>query len=196
MKSNHNIRKVEYSPSLHQNRSNYSEVYYNTESHQHIPQFQHHCSTVAHYPHSLRLKRSCHNTKCRYCFPDPCNNVLTQFDLESKSSSSESASQIMSRNSISSYHNYKKFLDQNSRPTGTIHEEIEYDENRVIDDEGWRTGEQNQKIMMIPSYKEVRVNTPVGQYITSSSVNGTNLSNTMRSNYHHQQQTQDDEDVY
>ncbi|CAH8828431.1 unnamed protein product [Trichobilharzia szidati] len=202
MKSNQNIRKVEYSPSLHQNRPNYSEVYYNTESHQHMPQFQQHPCTVAHYPQSLRLKRSCHNTKCRYCFPDPCNNVLTQFDLESKSSSSESASQIMSRNSISSYYNYKKFLDQNSRPTGTIHEEeIEYDESRVVDDEGWTIGEQNQEIM-IPSYKEVRVNTPLGQYRTSSSVTGTNLTNTMRSNYHHhqqqqqQRQTQDNGDVY
>ncbi|CAH8474482.1 unnamed protein product [Heterobilharzia americana] len=191
MKSSQYTQRIEQYPNPYENHCGYSEVYYDTEKHQHILPSQYQPPAVTHYPHSLKLKRSCHNTKCRYCFPDTCNNVLTQFDLESKSSSSESASQIVTRNSVNNHNSYKKFLEQKSRPTCVIQEEIECDETQMDEEKGRRiVGQYTEE--MIPVYREIRVNTPVVQHITPSNIIDNNLPVMHNNTYH----TEDRRDVY
>lgn len=195
MKRNQYIENHELYSNPYQNNSTgnnpyNSEIYSKVDHERNVlhPHLHAPLSYVVHNPHAIRLKRSCHNTKCRYCFPNASNN--NPFDLESHSSSSESASQIMTRSALNNHSDYKKFLGLNKRPTCIIHEETTVDDSRqdVINGGQVKIRQENE----IPVFKEVRTSTPLVNHTTLPNRTNNYIPNLIKNNYH----LEDHQEVY
>uniref|UniRef100_A0A094ZWL7 Tensin-3 n=1 Tax=Schistosoma haematobium TaxID=6185 RepID=A0A094ZWL7_SCHHA len=195
MKRNQYIENHELYSNPYQNNSTgnnpyNSEIYSKVDHERNVlhPHLHAPLSYVVHNPHAIKLKRSCHNTKCRYCFPNASNN--NPFDLESHSSSSESASQIMTRSALNNHSNYKKFLGLNKRPTCIIHEETTVNDSRqdVINGGQVKIRQENE----IPVFKEVRTSTPLVNHTTLPNRTNNYIPNLIKNNYH----LEDHQEVY
>ncbi|XP_018649453.1 putative tensin [Schistosoma mansoni] len=188
---NHELYSNPYQHNPTRNNLYDSEIYGKVDHDRNVlhPRLHAPLSCVNYNSHTIRLKRSCHNTNCRYCFPNALN-INNQFDLESHSSSSESASQIMTRSVLNNHSNYKRFLSLNNRPTGIIQEEITVDDNPedVIDGRQMKIRQENE----IPVFKEVRISTPLVNHTALPNRINNYMPNLIKNNYH----LKDHQEVY
>ncbi|CAH8489431.1 unnamed protein product [Schistosoma rodhaini] len=188
---NHELYSNPYQHNPTRNNLYDSEIYSKVDHDRNVlhPRLHAPLSRVNYNSHTIRLKRSCHNTNCRYCFPNALN-INNQFDLESHSSSSESASQIMTRSVLNNHSNYKRFLSLNNRPTGIIQEEITVDDNPedVIDGRQMKIRQENE----IPVFKEVRISTPLVNHTALPNRINNYMPNLIKNNYH----LKDHQEVY
>ncbi|KAH8850081.1 Tensin-4 [Schistosoma japonicum] len=185
--SHYNDNQELFPNSYHQDSSTdyvpfHSEIYGNIENrHQTVlrPNLHDPLPCVVHNPHTIKLKRSCHNTKCRYCFPN-ASDINNRFEVDSRSSSSESTSQINTRNSLNT-HNYKKYLNFN-RPSYIIQEEITVDDNRQeMEDIRQKNLRREDEI---PVFKEIRVTRPLVNHTTLPNIIDNYVPTLLTNSYH------------